>query len=56
MTASILTTFYDQVLNNTKCPIQTERSDQWTLNVYVGLMMAIVWPKHVASVVCFNNK
>jgi hypothetical protein len=26
------------------------------LNVYVGLMMAIVWPKHVASVVCFNNK
>jgi hypothetical protein len=32
MTASILTTFYDQVFNNNsnKCPIQTERSDQWS--------------------------
>jgi hypothetical protein len=31
MTASILTIFYDQVFNNNdKCPIQTERSDQWT--------------------------
>jgi hypothetical protein len=28
MTASILTTFYEQVFNNNKCPTQTERSDQ----------------------------
>jgi hypothetical protein len=30
MTASILTTFYEQVFNNNKCPIQTERSAQWS--------------------------
>jgi hypothetical protein len=31
MTASILTTFYDQDFdNNNKCPVQTERSDQWS--------------------------
>jgi hypothetical protein len=30
MTASILTTFYDQIFNNNKYPIQTERSDQWS--------------------------
>jgi hypothetical protein len=26
------------------------------LNVYVGLMMDVGWAKHVASVVCFNDK
>jgi hypothetical protein len=30
MTASILTTIYDQVVNNNNCPMQTERSDQWS--------------------------
>jgi hypothetical protein len=30
MTANILTTIYNQVFNNNKCPIQAERSDQWT--------------------------
>jgi hypothetical protein len=39
----------------TMCPIQTERSDQWSFEVYVARMMAIVSPKHVASVVCVNN-
>jgi hypothetical protein len=32
LTASTLTTFYDQVFNNNnnKCHIQTERSDEWS--------------------------
>jgi hypothetical protein len=32
MIASTLITFYDQGFNNNnnKCPIQTERSDQWS--------------------------
>jgi hypothetical protein len=55
MTVSILTTFYDKVFKNNKCPIQTERSDQWTFERLVGLMMATVQPKHVASAVYFSN-
>jgi hypothetical protein len=31
MPDSILTTFYDQFFNNNnKCPIETERDDQWS--------------------------
>jgi hypothetical protein len=34
MTASDLITFYDQIFNNNnKCPIQTERSDQWSFKL-----------------------
>jgi hypothetical protein len=56
MTASILTTFYDQGFDNTLSI--SYKQTQWSVisdrsNVYVGMMVATMQLKLVASVECF---